>query len=1175
MSKWYPAALLLAAAFAPALAQSSLQVSVTSGGAASPVAPGGTLALAAADAAQPLLASVTVRNTGTATVSITGVFLTGTSEMTLLLTPTFPVTLNPNSSASFTVQYVPSSGNTVTAQLSIAYLENSQALAFPFSITGNAPRLTFSYFFTPNGSLADLNAGDRIAFPGTNVGASSTAVVSILNRGSAPASVQSISVTGSSFALSGSQAPIQLPPGSQTSFNVTFTPKAAGGNQGLLVLGLGAASATFSLAGTGTTSSFTVSYTLPDGAHQAFDGVTITYPPIDINATSTVNFDIANQGSGPGTVKGVTLTGNGFRLINLPLLPAAVAAGQTLRFGIVFAPTQPGGYNATFRIDLGSTAINGTLMASTNSSTFNLTYTLSDGVARALNDGNLITFPAVDPNATGTAAIDVVNLGPGAGLVTAVALNGTGFRLTGVPALPATLTLGQALRFNFVFAPTQSGSFSAAYRIDVSGRSITGTLAGSTTSPNFTVSYTLTDGVAHSLNDGAAIQCTPVDINGTSTAGIDVLNQGTGAGTITGISIFGNGFRLSNAPALPANVPAGQAAHFAFVFAPTQVGSYQGTFRIDMIGRSISGTLMGSTAASKITLAYTDPDTGNILPLSDGGTLPFPKTAAGAAVTITMMALNSGAGTGQITAIAPGSDTPAVFQLIGLPSFPTSVPPAQQLRFGVRFSPTQQQSFTGSVAVTTAVQTTTVSLQGEGVAPQFTYTYGDASTFVPGGTLPLPDTTVGQTSSVTVSIANNGSGDGQIAGVSVSGQGLSLADVPAPPFTVRAGASLKFTLNFAPAQPGPITGKLVIGADTFTVAATGIGSRLNFTYTSGSSDLAVTEGGTVIFAPIQVGKNGGLMFSVQNTGTSAATLTSIGLAAPGTVFSLDQLPGLPMSLAAGATAAFPINFAPNNTGSLTATLRVNGTSFTLSGTGTQPAALPSYEIQTPDGGSQAAQQPTVALTLSSPYPAALQGTLKLTFASAVFTDDPSIQFATGGRTVNFTIPANSTAAVFNGNVSVPLQTGTTAGTILLTPSFAMAGGFDMTPGTPDTLSITVTRGAPQLLSASIASQTLTSFSVVLSGFTTTRGLRQFDIQLTPKSGETFTATKLTVDVSSSASAWFQGTASQSFGGSFLVAIPFNLSNGSSTDDLVHRLQSLAITAVNDVGSSNTVTAVIP
>jgi hypothetical protein len=447
-----------------------LQVSVASGGSTSAVAPGGSATLAATAVGQPVLATVTVRYKGTATASITGVFITGTSEMTLQLTPTFPVKLNPNGSTSFTVQYVPSSGNAVTAQLSIAYLENNQALAFPFSLIGNAPRITFSYFFAPTGSLTDLNVGDRITFPGTNVGASSTAVVNVLNRGSSPASVQSISVTGSAFALSGSQGPIQLPPGSQISFNITFTPKTAGGNQGLLVLGLGASSATFSLAGTGTSPSFTVTYSLPDGnAHPAFDGVTINYAPIEINTTSTVNIQITNQGSGTGTVNGVTLTGNGFRLSSLPVLPATVAAGQTLRFAIVFAPTQPGGYNATFRIDLGSTAINGTLTGSTTASKITLAYIDPEtNNTLTLSDRGVVQFPRTTTGTATTLTILAINTGAGTGQITAIALGSdtqSAFQLVTLPSFPISVSPSQQLRFGIRFSPTQQQSFTGLYHI--------------------------------------------------------------------------------------------------------------------------------------------------------------------------------------------------------------------------------------------------------------------------------------------------------------------------------------------------------------------------------------------------------------------------------------------------------------------------------------------------------------------------------------------------------------------------------------------------------------------------------------------------------------------------------------------------------------------------------------
>jgi hypothetical protein len=84
-----------------------------------------------------------------------------------------------------------------------------------------------------------------------------------------------------------------------------------------------------------------------------------------------------------------------------------------------------------------------------------------------------------------------------------------------------------------------------------------------------------------------------------------------------------------------------------------------------------------------------------------------------------------------------------------------------------------------------------------------------------------------------------------------------------------------------------------------------------------------------------------------------------------------------------------------------------------------------------------------------------------------------------------------------------------------------------------------------------------------------------DIQVTPKQGQNFSTTQLSVDLSSAASSWFQGAASQGFGGSFLVAIPFSLSNGSTTNDLVHLLQSLSITATNDVGTSSAISVSIP
>jgi hypothetical protein len=383
-------------------------------------------------------------------------------------------------------------------------------------------------------------------------------------------------------------------------------------------------------------------------------------------------------------------------------------------------------------------------------------------------------------------------------------------------------------------------------------------------------------------------------------------------------------------------------------------------------------------------------------------------------------------------------------------------------------------------------------------------------------------------------------------------------------------------LNFTPTQPGPVNGRLIIGGDTFTVSGTGVGARLMYSYTNAAATIPVNDNGVVIFPPTAVGSDDTVDFSIENTGTAAAAISTINLAAPSSALSLQQLPALPLNLDPGAKITFPVRFSPDNTGTITATLRVNTSSFTLSGTGTPATSLPSYRFQGTAGNQQPAQQPSVGLSLESAYPLPLQGTLKLSFVSSVFTDDPAVQFAAGGRTVAFTIPANSTQAVFNGNATVmPLQTGTTAGDIVITPSFATQAGLDLTPPATSVLVMKVPRSAPQLLNAGVSAQTATGFTVILSGYSTTRSLRQLDIQFTPKSDASFSTTRLTLDVSAASSAWFQGTASQGFGGTFLIAIPFVLQQNGSSDDLVRRLQSLSITATNDVGTSSALTVTIP
>src|SRR6185312_8926312 len=105
--------------------------------------------------------------------------------------------------------------------------------------------------------------------------------------------------------------------------------------------------------------------------------------------------------------------------------------------------------------------------------------------------------------------------------------------------------------------------------------------------------------------------------------------------------------------------------------------------------------------------------------------------------------------------------------------------------------------------------------------------------------------------------------------------------------------------------------------------------------------------------------------------------------------------------------------------------------------------------------SPPATQPALTFQLSQPYPIALAGTMTLTFApSQGEPDDPSIQFATGGRTFNFTLPANSSTTP-----AVQIQSGTVAGNITVTLTLT-ASGVNVTPSNIAPVVISVPKSSP-------------------------------------------------------------------------------------------------------------------
>jgi hypothetical protein len=662
----------------------------------------------------------------------------------------------------------------------------------------------------------------------------------------------------------------------------------------------------------------------------------------------------------------------------------------------------------------------------------------------------------------------------------------------------------------------------------------------------------------------------------TTVANVNITNRGTTTVVFNRAVFTGStDFAFVGLPdeAL-ASIPVGQTLSFAARYTPTSSARTTGTLQLPYTAGREAGTLTINFVGTSPEYASSfTPRDGNATPVTPGGTITFPLTPVDATSSSTVVITNRGTAPGTFRSAAV---TGAAFELTGLPLPDATIPAGGELRFQVLFTPKQLQQSTGTLVVELAGIRSEYNLLGNASAPVFqTEIVQPNPRILPAGALiTVPDTPVGERSDMVLRVKNNGNTDGQITAIAVQGTGFSLADLPFLPLTLTPGASAAFRLTFNPAEAGRITGRLRVGQDSFELLGTALGVTLTYNYVVGETTTSVANNGNVVFTPTAVGRSSDAEFRISNTGTQAATINSIAIAGPN-IFTLLNVPSFPAQLAPGASLPVQVRFAPTALGAATATLRVDNSTFTLTGSGTNPAALPEYRIEGPSGTQEPRQQPAVGLTLASPYSLPITGTLGLSFNSEVFADDPAVQFAAGGRTASFTIPAGQTRAVFaDGSNQVRLQTGTVAGTLTLTPNFVTEGGVSLTPQNPPALRLSVAQAAPRVLSVSILSRTANGFTVLITGYSTSRSVQRVNLAFTARSGERLENSSLQVNVESSFLGWFQSTQSVPFGGLFSLSIPLNFTGEVVGENLslTDTVTSVAVTLTNAIGTSNSVSA---
>ncbi len=224
-------------------------------------------------------------------------------------------------------------------------------------------------------------------------------------------------------------------------------------------------------------------------------------------------------------------------------------------------------------------------------------------------------------------------------------------------------------------------------------------------------------------------------------------------------------------------------------------------------------------------------------------------------------------------------------------------------------------------------------------------------------------------------------------------------------------------------------------------------------------------------------------------------------------------------------------------------------------------SLPSLTVTQIQDPAAPASQPSFGLQLGQSYPAALSGTAQLEFTpDPGLPADPAVRFASGGNTVNFSIPAGQTAAVPASGSLFALQTGTTAGVITIRVTLRL-GSTVLEPDPFVVKTVRIPASGPQITRLVIV-RNPTGFEIQVSGYSNTRQITGATFRFTPASGASLATTEVNVPVASVFQTWFASAESRQYGGQFLLVVPFTLQGSAGA------LASVQVTLTSNAGSGS-------
>jgi hypothetical protein len=884
---------------------------------------------------------LTVTNTGTATLNLTGAIASGnfavqTNGCAVPLQAT-----TPPSNCDIGVAFTPTS---------------SGASIDSLTLTDNAPDSPQIILLTGTGVLqsAVSLSTSSLSFVEQIIGTTSAPqTVTVTNTGTAPLTFTSIVASTGFGDTSTCAAPVA--PGGICTISVTFTPTGTGSAVGSITLtdNAGNSPQTIALVANGIAGpsvtlaplSLTFATSLPVGTPSAPQTVTLS-----------------NTGSAALIIVGITASTNFAATNNCG---ASIPVGGNCSISVTFTPTAVGNLYGTLTVTdnnngvLGSTqavSLAGTGLAApavtlsassltfgnqtigatsapqsvtvTNSGSAALTFTsivASAGFAETNTCGSPVAPNAIctisvtfTPSASGSAVGSVSLTDNGPGSPQAIILSGTG-------SLGPIVSLSDT---NLTFGPQNVGTTSPAQGVtlsnagsaplEITGIVPTGDFAQTNTCPSTlaigaicTINVTFTptaagnrygnvtiaDNAGNSpqtlILEGSGLAAPAVVLSASTLSfGSQAVNTTSAAQTVTvtnsGTATLNLGTITATGPFTQTNtcnspVAAGGNCTISVTFTPTTTGSAVGSITLtDNAGNSPQTITLSGNGVPSPSVTLTP------LSLTFATSLPVGTTSAAQTVTLS----NVGSSSLLITSIAASGDFAAINNC------PAGLAAGDNCTISVTFTPTAVGNRYGTLSVTdnnngVPGSTQTVALEGTGLA-------------APGVTLSASSLTFGPQAAGTTSVAqtltltNSGTAALTITSIVITG-GFSQTNTC--PQSLAAGAACTFSVSFAPTVDGTLTG-------TLTITDNGPTSPQVVSLGGSGSDFGLAV------APITV-----TVVAGNSTNLTVTVNPLFGYNAQVTL----ACSGLP---AAATCTASPSTLTPNGVSSLTSTLTIGTTQRT-------------------------------------------------------------------------------------------------------------------------------------------------------------------------------------------------------------------------------------------------------